>query len=297
MKVGFIGLGNMGSGMAANLLKAGHELTVYNRTPEKAQALIQQGVRLAKTAGEACKGDAVITMLADDNALESVVFGEKGVLAGLGSGAMHISASTISIALAERLTSEHAKHGQRFVSAPVFGRPEAAATAKLFVVVAGAPEAVNTCMPLLEAMGQKTFRFGDKPSSANLVKLSGNFLIASTIEALSEVMALVAKGGLDQHQYLDFLTSTLFTAPVHKTYGGLIADKKFKPAGFTAPLGLKDVRLALAAGEGLRVPLPLASLLRDRFLRLLARGDDSLDWSAISQLSAEDAALGSLQKA
>ncbi len=194
--------------------------------------------------------------------------------------------------LADKLTAEHAKHGQRFVSAPVFGRPEAAASAKLFIVTAGATDAVDACAPLFEAMGQKTFRFGEKPSSANLVKISGNFMIASTIETLSEAMALVAKGGLDQHQYLDFLTSTLFAAPIYKTYGTLIADKKFKPAGFAAPLGLKDTRLALAAGESLRVPLPLANLIRDRFLRLLARGDETLDWSAISMLAAEDAGLG-----
>jgi 3-hydroxyisobutyrate dehydrogenase-like beta-hydroxyacid dehydrogenase len=174
----------------------------------------------------------------------------------------------------------------------VFGRPEAAAAAKLFVVAAGAPDAVDDCVPLFDAMGQRTFRFGDKPSSANLVKISGNFMIASTIETLSEAMALVAKGGLDQHQYLEFLTSTLFTAPVYKTYGGLIADKNFKPAGFAAPLGLKDARLALAAGESLRVPLPLANLVRDRFLTLLSRGDETLDWSAISILAAEDAGIG-----
>jgi len=292
MKVGFIGLGNMGSGMAANLIKAGHEVTVYNRTPEKAKALVEQGAKRAATVADACKGDAVITMLADDSAVEGVVFGDGGILSSLGKGSIHISSSTISVALSERLTAEHTKRGQRFVAAPVFGRPEAAAAAKLFVVVAGGEDAVDTCMPLFEAMGQRTSRFGEKPSSANLVKISGNFLIASTIETLAEAMALVAKGGLDQHQYLDFLTSTLFTAPIYKTYGTLIADKKFKPAGFSAPLGLKDARLALAAGDALRVPLPLASLVRDRFLRLLARGDEGLDWSAISQLSAEDAGLG-----
>lgn len=292
MKVGFIGLGNMGQPMAANLLKAGHELTVYNRTAAKAQSLVNQGARLAKTPADACKGDAVFTMLADDAALEKVVFGESGVLSGLNKGAIHISASTVSVGLSEQLTGEHAKHGQQFVSAPVFGRPEAATAAKLFVVAAGPSHAVEKCAPLFEVIGQKTFRFGETPRNANLVKLSGNFLIASTIETLSEAMALVAKGGLDQREYLDFLTSTLFTAPVYKTYGGLIVEKKYQPAGFVAPLGLKDVRLALAAGEELRVPLPLASLIRDRFLRLLAEGGEELDWSAISRLAAADAGLG-----
>jgi 3-hydroxyisobutyrate dehydrogenase-like beta-hydroxyacid dehydrogenase len=292
MKVGFIGLGQMGSGMAANLIRAGHELAVYNRTAEKAQALVELGARRADNVASACHGDVVITMLADDSAVEKVVFGDGGIIASLGKGAIHVSSSTISVALADKLAAEHAKRGQRFVSAPVFGRPEAAAAAKLFVVAAGAPDAVDDCAPLFDAMGQRTFRFGDKPSSANLVKISGNFMIASTIETLSEAMALVAKGGLDQHQYLEFLTSTLFTAPVYKTYGGLIADKKFKPAGFAAPLGLKDARLALAAGESLRVPLPLANLVRDRFLTLLSRGDETLDWSAISILAAEDAGIG-----
>ena len=291
MKVGLIGLGNMGSGMAANLLKAGHELTVYNRTPGKLPPLLEKGARAAARVGDACHGEAVITMLADDAALESVVFGDRGVIASLGANAIHVSASTISIDLSERLTTAHANSGQRFVAAPVFGRPEAAAAARLFVVVAGAPEALDVCMPLFEAIGQRTFRVSDKPQAATLVKLSGNFLIASVIEALSEAMALVAKGGIDQHQYLDILTSTLFTAPLYKTYGGLIADKKFEPAGFAAPLAHKDIRLVLAASESLRAPMPLASLLQNRLLTLIARGGESLDWSAISQLAAEDSGV------
>lgn len=291
MRVGFIGLGKMGSAMAASLLNAGHEVTVYNRTLEKAQPLLEKGARKAASVAEACTGAVVITMLADDSAVEGTVFADAGVLNTLGKDAIHISASTISIALADKLAAAHSKQGQRFVSAPVFGRPEAAASAKLFIVAAGSAGALDECAPIFGAMGQKTFRFGEKPSSANLVKVSGNFLIASTIEMLAEAMALVAKGGLEQHQYLDFLTSTLFSAPIYKTYGTLIAEKKFKPAGFAAPLGLKDARLALAAGDGLRVPLPLASLVRDRFLALLARGDETLDWSAISMLAAEDAGL------
>lgn len=291
MKVGLIGLGNMGLGMAASLLKGGHEVTVYNRTPGKAQAIEAQGARVAIQVAEACRGDAVITMLADDHAVESVVFGEAGVLGSLARDAVHVSSSTISVALAEKMTAAHAKNGQRFISAPVFGRPEAAAAAKLFVTVAGAPDAVEDCMPLFEAVGQKTFRFGEKPSAANLVKLSGNFLISSVIESLAEAATLVAKGGVDQRQYLDFLTSTLFNAPVYKIYGGMIADKKFEPAGFASVLGFKDNRLVLEAAQTLRVPLPLASLIYNRFLTLLAHGGDNLDWSAISLGAAEDAGL------
>ena len=291
MKVGFIGLGQMGSAMAINLLKAGHEVTVYNRSRNKAEALAGQGAKVAATVADACGGEAVFTMLAHDDALSAVVDGDGGVLASLGKGAVHISASTISVAMSERLTKEHAAAGQRFVAAPVFGRPEAAAAAKLFVAAAGAPDAIEAVTPLFEAIGQRTFVLGEEPKAANLVKLSGNFLIAAVIESLGEAMALVEKGGVDRHAYLDLLTSTLFNAPVYKTYGGLIADRKFKPAGFTAPLGQKDIRLALAAGEALNVPLPLASLLRDRFLTLLAHGGEELDWSAIGALAAKDAGL------
>ncbi|MDO9709093.1 NAD(P)-dependent oxidoreductase [Paracraurococcus lichenis] len=289
MRVGFIGLGNMGSGMAANLLKAGHAVTVYNRTPAKAEPLVAEGAQAAADLAGACRGDAVVTMLADDAAVEAVTQGEAGLLASLPPGALHISSSTISVALSERLTAAHAAAGQRFVSAPVFGRPDAAARRELFVLAAGDDEAIEAARPLLEAIGKAVFTVAEAPPAANLVKLSGNFLIASIIEALGEAMALVAKGGVDRERYLEILTGTLFGAPVVRTYGGLIARRQFQPAGFAAPLGQKDIRLALAAGEALRVPLPLASLLRDRFLSLLAHGGDQLDWSAIGQLAARDA--------
>ncbi len=289
MKVGLIGLGNMGSGIAANLLRAGHDVTVHNRTPGKERALVEQGAHVAARVADASHGDAVITMLADDAAVEAVVFGEEGLLASLAKGAIHVSMSTIGVALSERLAAAHATAGQGFVAAPVFGRPEAAAAAKLFVVVAGVPDAIDACLPLFEAIGQRTFRIGDKPPAANLVKLSGNFLLASAIEALGEAIALVAKAGVDRRQYVDLLTATLFAAPAYKTYGGLIAEERYEPAGFAAPLGAKDIRLTLAAAESLRVPMPLASLLRDRFLALLAQGGEALDWSAIAHMAAKDA--------
>ncbi len=291
MKVGFIGLGQMGAGMAANLLKAGHQLCVFNRTGARAEPLVAQGAQLAADVGAACRGDAVITMLADDDALRKVAFGPGGLVAHLGKGAVHISSSTISVALAEELEAAHAAAGQRFVSAPVFGRPEAAAAAKLFVVAAGAPETLAEMAPLFDAMGQRTFIVAETPKTANLVKLSGNFLIAAVIESLGEAMALVAKAGVDRGQYVDLLTSTLFGAPVYRTYGALIAERKFEPAGFAATLGQKDIRLALSAAESLSVPLPLASLLRDRFLTLIAQGGATLDWSAIADLASRDAGL------
>jgi 3-hydroxyisobutyrate dehydrogenase-like beta-hydroxyacid dehydrogenase len=274
MRVGFIGLGHMGSGMAANLVRAGHEVTVYNRSPAKAEALVALGAKAAASVVEACQGDVVITMLANDEAVESVVLGRDGIIASLPAGVLHVSSSTISIALSQRLAEEHAKASQRFVAAPVFGRPDVAAVGGLFVIVGGEPAAVEAATPLLEAIGQRTFVVSDTPKAANLVKLSGNFLIASMIESLGEAFALVAKGGVDQGRYLEILTSSLFDAPLYKTYGGLIASGVFEPAGFAAPLGQKDIRLALAAAEDLRVPMPVASLLRDRFLTLLAHGGD-----------------------
>lgn len=289
MQIGFIGLGRMGSGMVENLLRAGHEVIVYNRTRAKAEPLAAQGAKIADTPAAACKGEAVMTMLANDDALEHVVHEPDGILAGLANGALHISCSTISVALSRQLAEAHARAGQRYIAATVFGRPDAAAAGKLFAIAAGPADAVKSAEPALAAVAQRTFVVGDKPEASNLVKLSGNFLIANVIEALGEAMALVGKGGIDKHAYLDLLTSTLFSAPVYKTYGTLIADEKFSPAGFAAPLGLKDVRLALAAGEELRVPMPIASLLRDRFLRLVANGGDDLDWSAIGGLAAKDA--------
>lgn len=243
----------------------------------------------AASVADACDGDVVVTMLSNDAAVEAVTFGDSGILAHLPAGAVHVSSSTVSVALADRLTAAHAGAGQGFVAAPVFGRPEAAAAAKLFVVAAGAPATVETVSPIFDAIGQRTFVLGEEPRAANLVKISGNFLIASVIESLGEAMALVGKAGVDKQQYLELLTSTLFDAPVYRTYGGLLAREEFSPAGFAAPLGLKDVKLALSAGEELQVPLPVASLLRDRFLTLLATGGDELDWSAVGALSAWEA--------
>ena len=289
MKVGFIGLGNMGSGMAANLLKAGHTLTVYNRTPARAEALVAQGATLAKTASVAARSEVVITMLADDAAVESVVFGVEGVRAGLKTGSIHISMSTISVALAEQLASAHQAAGQRFVAAPVFGRPEAASAGKLFIVAGGEPKTVQFCQPLFEVLGQRTFVIADEPPKANLVKLSGNFLIAAVIETLGEAFALVGKAGIDRARYLDILTNTLFGAPVYKTYGGIIAEERYAPPGFRARLGFKDIHLALGAAEALMVSMPVASLLRDRFLMLIATGSGDFDWSALAALAARDA--------
>src|SRR6201993_649277 len=293
MDIGFIGLGQMGRGMAANLMKAGHRVTVYNRSPGKAASLVQQGATAAASVAEASDAEVVFTMLSDDRAVEAVAFGGDGIVASLPPGATHVSSSTISVALSERLAAAHAEAGQQYAAAPVFGRPEAAAAAKLFVVAAGAPEVLEPLVPLFDAIGQRTFVVSERPPTANLVKLSGNFLIASMIESVSEAVALVVKAGVDRQQNVDILTSTLFQAPAYQTYGGLIARREFELAGFAATLGLKDVRLVLAAAEELQVPLPVASVVRDRLLTLVATGGGNLDWSAIATLADRDAGLAS----
>lgn len=292
MKIAFIGLGNMGTPMARRLIHAGHEVTVWNRSREKAEPLKAEGATIAQSLAEAAKESAfVITMLADDQAVESSVLHSGAVIDNLAKGATHISMSTISVALSRKLAREHAKRGQLYLAAPVFGRPEAAAGGKLFIAAAGDKAVTEHCRPVLEAMGQKVFVIGDKPEMATVVKISGNFLIASVIESLGEAVALARKYDIDPHAYVDFLTSTLFNAPVYKTYGGIIADEKYTPPGFKLRLGLKDVRLALSAGESVDAPLPIASLIRDHMLTALSRGMEEMDWSSTAKLAAENAGL------
>ena len=292
MNIAFIGLGNMGTPMARHLVKAGHSVTVWNRTAAKAEPLRADGVKVASSLAEAATGaEIAITMLADDHAVESAVLHSNSVIDNLPEGATHISMSTISVALTRRLDEEHAKRGQHYIAAPVFGRPEAAAGGKLFIAAGGDKQTVERCLPVLEALGQKVTVIGEKPEMANVVKLSGNFLIATVIESLGEAIALARKYGIDPHAYVDFLTGSLFSAPIYKTYGGLIADEKYSPAGFKMRLGLKDVRLALAAAEGADAPLPIASLIRDNLLTAISRGMEELDWSAAAKLAAENAGL------
>jgi 3-hydroxyisobutyrate dehydrogenase-like beta-hydroxyacid dehydrogenase len=295
MEVGLIGLGRMGAGIAKSLLRAGHRLTVFNRTRERAESLRADGANVARSVPEACQGEAVLTMVADDAALEAVVFGDEGILASRRPGGVHVSLSTIGVALSDRLAAEHAKAGQEYVAAPVFGRPEAAEGARLSVVAAGPATSVQRCKPLFQAMGPKLFVVGERPSMANVVKLSGNFLIATVLESLAEALTFARKSGVDPGLLLEFLTTTMFTAPVYKSYGELIVQEKHEPAGFALPLGLKDVRLVLAAAEAASVPMPIASVLRDRFVTAMARGNQDKDWSVIGRVAAEDAGLPSIR--
>jgi 3-hydroxyisobutyrate dehydrogenase-like beta-hydroxyacid dehydrogenase len=291
MQASIIGLGNMGSGIAKSLLRAGHQVTVYNRSPQRAEALRSSGATPVSTIAEACRSGVVFTMVADDAALESIVFGDGGILAALPKNAVHVSLSTISVALSDRLTTEHASAGQQYLAAPVFGRPEAAEAAKLAIVAAGNGATFGHCKPLFESMGPKLWYVGEKPSLANTVKLSGNFLIATVLESLAEALTFARKSGVDSAALLDFLTSTLFNAPVYKTYGGLIVEGKHEPAGFATKLGLKDVRLVLQAAEAASVPMPIASVVRDRFVTAMARGNAEKDWSVLGRIAAQDAGL------
>jgi 3-hydroxyisobutyrate dehydrogenase-like beta-hydroxyacid dehydrogenase len=278
--------------MARHLLRAGHDVTVWNRTLSKAEGLRGEGAKISKSPAEAAKdAEVLISMLADDSAVEAAVLQPGGVADHLPKGAVHISASTISVALSKKLAEEHRRRGHLYVAAPVFGRPEAAEAGKLFIVAAGDQSVVERYKPLLETLGQRVFVVGDKPEVANVVKLSGSFLIASLIESLGEAIALTRKYGIDPHEFVDLLTNTSFPAPVYKTYGGLIADEKYKPAGFKLRLGLKDVRLALAAAEAVDAPMPFASTMRDHMLTAIGRGMEDLDWSSVAKLAAENAGL------
>jgi 3-hydroxyisobutyrate dehydrogenase-like beta-hydroxyacid dehydrogenase len=292
MKVGFIGLGNMGGPMAANLLRAGHELVVYNRTANRAGPLASQGARVARLPREAAAGvEVLITMLADDAAVEGVMFGEHGALDGLPRGAIHVSMSTISPELSRRLLVEHEARGQGYVAAPVFGRPEAAQAAKLWVVAAGAAPAIERCRPLLDALGQGIEVVGDDPPMANVVKIGGNFLLASAIEAMGEAFTLVRKHGIDPARFIDVVNGRLLRSPVYENYAKIIVGGRWEPPGFKLRHGLKDIRLALAAGDQVDAPLPLASLMRDRYLSAMAWGWADIDWAALARVSAVEAGV------
>lgn len=287
--IAFLGLGAMGLPMARNLAEAGFDVRVWNRTASRTREV--PGAKPAPTPAAACDGvDFAVSMLADDAAVEATVLGPTGALAGLRPGAIHIGSSTISVALCRKLVETHAAARVAFVAAPVFGRPEAAAAKQLWVVPGGPREHVERCAPVFAAVGRGTFPLDSAPH-ASLAKLLGNFMIASTIEMLGESLVAAEKAGLDPSQFLGMITGTLFGCPVVQRYGQLVADTAFEPAGFQLPLGLKDMKLALQAGEELRAPLPLGSLVRERMLSTLAQGRERFDWSGFTSVIREAAGL------
>jgi 3-hydroxyisobutyrate dehydrogenase-like beta-hydroxyacid dehydrogenase len=292
-KIGFVGLGHMGTAMAANLVAAGHRVIAYVRHPNRMGGLAALGLEPTTEITDLFDCEIVISMLPDDYAVRDVVLGQedrglKGLASGLRRGAIHLSMSTIGSSASSSLATEHARRGQGYVAAPVFGNPEAAKARQLFIVAGGAVADIERCQPLFDSLGQKTFVVGIDPAHANLVKLLGNMMTATTLEMLGEVVAVALKRGLDPNSFIDIMTSTMFSGRVHKVYGEKIVRQSYAP-GFVMPLALKDVRLALTEAENAGSPMPSVNVVRDRLITGIARGYADLDWTALALIAAEEA--------
>jgi 3-hydroxyisobutyrate dehydrogenase-like beta-hydroxyacid dehydrogenase len=290
MDVGFLGLGHMGKAIATNLIRAGHRLCVWNRSADTARVLAAIGAQIAPEPAATARGEVLMSMLADDDALRAVLRDGR-VLEGAAPGLIHVNLATVSVELTRELALLEQARGVTYIAAPVFGRPEVAQSAKLNVVVAGDGAAIAKIEPLLAAIGQRTWPVGELPEHASIVKLAGNFMIASAIETMAEAAALVQAHGVVPARFLEVLTSTLFASPAYQIYGRLLAEQRYEPAGFRLRLGLKDVRLSLLAGEQAHVPLPFASVLRDHFIEAIAMGAGDKDWSALGEIAARHAGL------
>jgi 3-hydroxyisobutyrate dehydrogenase-like beta-hydroxyacid dehydrogenase len=294
-EIGFVGLGRMGTAMAANLVAAGRQVIAYVRRAEQIDRLEPLGLRPTADIDDLLHCEVIISMLPDDAAARDVVLGRsdfdmEGLAARLDPGAIHLSMSTISTATASLLANEHARNGQGYVAAPVFGNPDAAKARQLFIVAAGATVDIERCQPILDSLGQRTFVIGANPGDANLVKLLGNMMSATALEMLGEVVAVIRKRGMDPQPFIDIMTSTMFGGRAHKIYGEKIAKQNYA-AGFILPLVLKDVRLALAEGEVAGAPMPSVAVVRDRLITGIARGYGELDWTALGLIAAEEAGL------
>jgi 3-hydroxyisobutyrate dehydrogenase-like beta-hydroxyacid dehydrogenase len=289
MEAGFIGLGGMGRGMVANLLKAGHHVRVWNRSRAPMDELAREGAEPVEEARLAF-GGVVISMLADDEAMREIILAQR-LLETAPPGTIHVNMATISVGFAELLATEHQRHGVQYVSAPVFGRPDAAAAGQLNIVAAGEAAAIDRVQPLLDVIGQRTWRVGPEPRQANAVKVAGNFMIAAAIESMAEAAVMVERYGVTSAELLNVLTNTLFAAPAFKNYGALIAERRYEPAGFRLALGLKDIRLVLEAADSARTPMPFASVLRDHLLEAVAQGQGERDWAALAEVARRHAGL------
>jgi 3-hydroxyisobutyrate dehydrogenase-like beta-hydroxyacid dehydrogenase len=283
MEAGFIGLGAMGRAMVANLLKAGHRVRVWNRSRGPMDELAREGAEPVEEARLAF-GGVVISMLADDEAVREIILAQR-LLEAAPAGTVHVNMATISVRLAEQLAAEHQRHGVQYVSAPVFGRPDVAAAGQLNIVAAGDAAAIDRVQPLLDVIGQRTWRVGPEPRQANAVKVAGNFMIAAAIESMAEAAVMVERFGVSSAEFLNVLTNTLFAAPVYQNYGALIAERRYQPAAFRLALGLKDMRLALEAADSARTPMPFASVLRDHLLEAVAQGQGERDWAALAEVA------------
>jgi len=290
MEVGFIGVGRMGSAMARNLLKAGHRVRAWDTSANRVAELAKDGAVAARSAADAFGGDAVISMLPNDDAAREV-FIDGDILPKDGAATVHVNMATVSLACARELTALHRARRVPYVAATVWGRPDVAAAAKLSIVAAGDDAAIARVQPLLDKIGQRTWRVGSEPSRANVAKIAGNLMVACAIEAMAETAALVRAHGMPAEETLDAIITSLFNVPVYRGYGDMIGKRQYEPPGFDLILGFKDVRLALAAGEEANVPLPFASVLRDAFMDAIANGDADKDWSAIGRVAARRAGL------
>jgi 3-hydroxyisobutyrate dehydrogenase-like beta-hydroxyacid dehydrogenase len=291
MTIGFLGAGNMGEPMARNLLRAGHQLRVFNQTRTRAAALEEAGAMAVSSVSEAVSGaDVLITMLANDDAVRETLLGTSAAIDALGGDAIHISMSTISVRLSKELAREHARRGQSFVAAPVLGRPDAAAEKRLWIIAGGARATIDRCMPIFDALGRGVSVVGEQPWQANVAKIAVNFTLAAALEAIGEATALIRKSDVEPRVFIEVLNA-LFRSPVYENYGRMIADRTFEPAGFRLALGLKDVGLALDASRDAAVPMPMAGVMRDQFLSAVAHGLEDADWSAISEIAARNAGL------
>lgn len=290
MKIGFIGLGAMGAGVARNLLKSGHEVTVWNRSPGPVDTIVKDGAKAAVGIEDTLKGDIVFSMMANDAALEAVGF-TGALLDAAASGLIHINMATISLPLARKLADVHAAKGVGYLACPVFGRPDAAAAANLILVVGGDPVLIEKVRPVLEPLGQRITVAGDKAEAANLFKITGNFMTAAAIEAYGEAIALLRKGGADAEAFYEMMSAFYYSGSIHKLYGRIILDEKYDPAGFKLSLGYKDAGLALEAAKLLQAPLPVGSLVHDNFLTAMANGDGDKDWALIAGMAANRAGL------
>jgi len=290
MKIGFIGLGKMGRVMATRLLDAGHDLTVYNRSSAAAEPFRAKGATIAQQASGVLGAEIVITMLADDAAVEAVWIA-PGLVGKLPASSIHLNMASTSLRLAKRLAELHQAAGGQYVSAPVFGRPPAAATGQLDIVAAGAGASIARCQPVFSALGKQTFVIGTEPYQANIVKIARNYLLATVVESLGETFALVHKSGVEPAAFLDVITRTSFDAPAYKNYGRLMVERKFEDPTFVLRLGLKDVELAIEAGGDTRVPLPMADVIHEQHLGAIAQGFGEKEWAALGDYIAQRAGL------
>ncbi|MBK4738410.1 NAD(P)-dependent oxidoreductase [Noviherbaspirillum pedocola] len=288
MDIGFIGLGHMGEPLAANLLKAGHRLVIWNRSQASAQRLAAQGAQIATTPEEALGTGIVFSMLADNDAIRAVLI-DSGVMAKAAKESVHVNMSTISVAYAQELTAQHEKLGITYIAAPVLGRPDVAAAGKLNILAAGPAAAIDRVQPLLDVLGQKTWRLGETASHANVIKLAANVLLASAVETIAETATFVSAHGVAAADLLQIISNSTFPGPVYQGYGKLIVEDRFDPPGFKAGLALKDVRLALAASDDKATPMPIASLVRDSLLDALAHQEGDKDLAVLGRVAARRA--------